>query len=149
MNQAPLQVLVVEDNPGDVVLLAEAVERAGSAVHLHVTENGQEALAFLERREPHAAAPRPSLIVLDLNLPIMSGREVLAVLAATPAFHDIPVAVLTTSRIESGICEGYPRGNCRYFIKSAEFRELVKIVQEMVRFANAAGTDAGGTGEAR
>lgn len=147
MSAPALETLVVEDNPGDVLLLAEAVERAGLAARLHVVEDGREALAFLRRSGPHAAAPRPDLIVLDLNLPVMSGREVLAELAAAPELHEIPVAVLTTSRIEASICDGYPAGRCRYFVKPGDFFELVQIVCEIARFARGAPAAAAGAEE--
>jgi len=135
MNGAALVILVVEDNPGDVLLLTEAIAQTGIAARVHAVEDGEAALDFLVRRGDHAAAPRPGLIVLDLNLPIKSGREVLAEIMADPALHDIPVAVLTSSKAESDVCDGYRKSRCRYFVKSGDFKELVDIVRRMEQFA--------------
>jgi two-component system response regulator len=128
-------VLVVEDNPGDVVLLTEAIEQAGIQTQIRVVGDGDEAMDLLGGRGVHRAAPRPDLIVLDLNLPLKSGREVLAELNADPALNDIPVAVLTSSKTEADVCDGYTPGRCRYFVKTGNFEELVEIVRHMERFA--------------
>lgn len=135
MNEAGLVLLVVEDNPGDVLLLTEALEQTGIGAQVHVVGDGEEATDFLVRRGRHAQAPRPDLVVLDLNLPIKSGREVLAEISADPALNGIPVAVLTTSKHESDVCDGYTAGRCRYFVKTGDFDKLVGIVRHMQRFA--------------
>lgn len=135
MKEAALVMLVVEDNPGDVLLLTEAVEQTGIAARVLVVGDGDEATEFLARRGCHTGAPRPGLIVLDLNLPIKSGREVLAEIMADPALNEIPVAVLTTSKCETDVCDSYTPGRCRYFVKTGDFEELVGIVRHMERFA--------------
>jgi CheY-like chemotaxis protein len=137
MKKRALELLVVEDNPGDVVLLTEAVERTGDDVRIHIATDGEEAIEFLGRSGRYADAPRPDVIVLDLNLPIKSGREVLAELRAVPAWNSIPLAVLTTSKTESDCCAGSARGRCRYFVKPGDFKELVEIAQQIVQFARA------------
>jgi len=133
--QSSLTVLLVEDEPGDIVLFREAVEQAGMQASLHVVGDGLEALQFLRREGRHADAPRPDVIVLDLNLPLKSGREVLEELKADPSLCAAPVVVLTTSRSESHIVEGYPGGRCLYFSKTADFHELVEIVKQIGAFA--------------
>lgn len=145
MKEAALVVLVVEDNPGDVLLLSVAVDQTGIDARVCVVGDGDDATDFLARRGCHAAAPRPDLIVLDLNLPIKDGREVLAEIMADPVLHDIPVAVLTTSKSESDVCDGYTRGRCRYFVKTGDFEELVETVRRMEQFALSVRSDQGGT----
>ncbi len=135
MKPETLVMLVVEDNPGDVLLLAEAIEFAAIDARMHVVENGEEAMDFLGRRGSHAEAPRPGLIVLDLNLPLKGGWEVLAELRADPGLRDIPVAILTSSRTDAGICDGDTSGRCRYFVKTGDFKKLVGIVRQLERFA--------------
>jgi two-component system, chemotaxis family, response regulator Rcp1 len=98
-----LEVLLVEDNPGDVRLMQEALRGSSSDVNLHVACDGPEALAFLRRQGSHAGAPRPSLILLDLNLPKLDGRQVLAVIKKDKALKTIPTVILTTSEAEADI----------------------------------------------
>lgn len=144
MKEAVLELLVVEDNPADVLLLNEAIEHLGGAVRVHVVGDGSEATDFLARRGSHAAAPRPDLVVLDLNLPIKSGREVLTEIRADPDLNGIPVAVLTTSKTESDVCGGYAAGRCRYLVKTGDFNELVEIVRQLERFARSVRGDRAG-----
>ncbi len=144
MKEAAVVLLVVEDNPADVLLLSEAIEHSGSDVRVHVVEDGSEATDFLARRGSHLEAPRPDLILLDLNLPIKSGREVLAEISADPVLKDIPVAVLTTSRTESDVCDGHTAGRCRYLVKTGDFNELVEIVRQLERFARSVRCDRAG-----
>src|SRR6188474_3109073 len=92
----PIDVLLVEDSPGDVRLTQEALREANRAIHLHVAVDGVEALAFLKREGRYLRAPRPDLILLDLNLPKMDGREVLAQIKASDALRTIPTIILTT-----------------------------------------------------
>src|SRR5277367_2155244 len=93
----PIEVLLVEDSPGDVRLTQEAFRDANKAIHLHVASDGVEAMAFLRREGIHAKAPRPELILLDLNLPKMGGLEVLGHIKKDPDLQAIPVVILTTS----------------------------------------------------
>src|SRR3954468_15415092 len=96
----PIEILLVEDNPGDVRLTIEALKEAKVRNHLSVAKDGVEALAFLRREGQYGAAPRPDLMLLDLNLPRKDGREVLAEIKEDPSLRSIPVVILTTSRAE-------------------------------------------------
>ena len=129
------KVLMVEDNPADVALFAEAVLDVGVALRIHTVSDGLAALAFLRGQEGRDGVFRPDVIVLDLNLPIRNGKDVLAELTTDPRLRDIPVAVLTTSKSESDICRRYPASRMLYFAKTAEFHELVGIVRRIVDFA--------------
>jgi two-component system, chemotaxis family, response regulator Rcp1 len=109
----PRQVLLVEDSPGDVRLTQEAFLLANPAVRLHVVTDGVEAMAFLNRSGDHGAAPRPDLILLDLNLPRMDGREVLARIKANEALKTIPTVILTTSDGQLDVARSYQlQANC-------------------------------------
>ena len=109
----PLHVLLVEDNPGDVRLTLETFRDANESVRLHLADNGIEAMAFLRREGPNARAPRPVLILLDLNLPKMDGREVLAEVKGDNDLRTIPIVILTTSDAESDITRSYQlQANC-------------------------------------
>ncbi len=129
----PLHVLLVEDSPGDVRLTREAFRDANLAIRLHVAMDGVEALAFLKQRGVHASAPRPDLILLDLNLPKMDGREVLAQIKGDEALKTIPTVILTTSDAEADILESYQlQANC-YLSKPVqldEFENLVKSIND-------------------
>src|SRR5580698_4145720 len=98
-----IEVLLVEDSPGDVRLTKEAFREANGAIHLHVASDGMEAMAFLRQEGSHASAPRPDFILLDLNLPKMDGREVLALIKNDDGLKTIPTIVLTTSTAEEDI----------------------------------------------
>src|ERR1700730_17700014 len=99
----PIEVLLVEDSPGDVRLTQEAFRDANRSIHLHVATDGVEAMAFLRHEGAHVRAPRPDLILLDLNLPRMDGREVLAQIKADDRLKVIPTIILTTSEAEEDI----------------------------------------------
>ena len=130
----PIQVLLVEDSPGDVRLTREALrEAANSSIQLHVATDGVQAMAFLRREGIHVQAPRPDLILLDLNLPMMDGREVLAQVKADPVLKVIPTIILTTSEAEADITNSYQlRANC-YLSKPVQleaFESLVKSIND-------------------
>jgi len=109
----PIEVLLVEDSPGDVRLTQEAFREANSTVRLHVANDGVEAMAFLRRQGQHLHAPRPDLILLDLNLPRMDGREVLVLIKEDEDLKTIPTVILTTSDAESDIVKSYQlQANC-------------------------------------
>jgi two-component system, chemotaxis family, response regulator Rcp1 len=113
MNPEVIQILLVEDSPADVELTIEAMRDAKVANQLHVVIDGVEAMAFLRQEGPYASAPRPDLVLLDLNLPRKDGKEVLAELRADANLQPIPVAVLTTSKAEADILRSYQLGaNC-------------------------------------
>lgn len=129
----PIEVLLVEDSPGDVRLTQEAFRDANKAIHLHVASDGVEAMAFLKREGVYARAPRPELILLDLNLPKMDGREVLAHIKEDPNLKTIPTVILTTSEAEADIVKSYQlQANC-YLSKPVQldaFEALVKSIND-------------------
>ncbi|MGB6545764.1 MAG: response regulator [Candidatus Acidiferrales bacterium] len=129
----PIEVLLVEDSPGDARLTQEAFRDANPAVNLTVTADGVEAMAFLRREGLHGRAPRPDLILLDLNLPKMDGREVLAHIKADHNLKTIPTVILTTSDAEADIVKSYElQANC-YLTKPvqlAAFEALVKSIND-------------------
>ena len=129
----PIEVLLVEDSPGDVRLTQKAFRDANKSIHLHVASDGVEAMAFLRREGIHAQAPRPELILLDLNLPKMDGREVLARIKEDANLKTIPTVILTTSEAEADIANGYQlQANC-YLSKPVEldaFESLVKSIND-------------------
>jgi two-component system, chemotaxis family, response regulator Rcp1 len=129
----PKEVLLVEDSPGDVRLTKEAFRDANSSIHLHVVSDGVEAMAFIRREGAHIRAPRPDLILLDLNLPKMDGREVLANIKEDASLKTIPTVILTTSEAEADILKSYQlQANC-YLSKPAQldaFESLVKSIND-------------------
>ncbi len=129
-----VDILLVEDNPGDVELTKEALKDAKVATRLHVVEDGAAALDFLFQRNGYTDAPRPDLILLDLNLPKKDGREVLSEIKAAPALAGIPVVILTTSQAEEDIARAYKlHANC-YITKPVDFRQFVHVVQSIENF---------------
>ena len=132
-DRRPLEILLVEDNPGDVRLTKEAMREGGVDNRLSVAMDGEEALDFLHRRSPFEDAPRPDLILLDLNLPRKDGREVLAEIKADENLRQIPVVVLTTSQAEEDICKAYSlSANC-YINKPVEFddfQQVFKLIED-------------------
>jgi len=124
----PIEVLLVEDSPGDVRLTQEAFRDANHAVHLHVATDGVEAMAFLKREGVHAHSPRPDLILLDLNLPKMDGREVLAHIKDDANLKTIPTVILTTSDAEADIVKSYQlQANC-YLSKPVQLDAFESLV---------------------
>ena len=129
-----VEILLVEDNPGDARLAQEAFREARVPNHLSVVGNGEEALLFLQRRPPHQEAPRPDLILLDLNLPRKSGRELLRDIKTDPGLSRIPVVVLTTSQAEEDIASAYDlNANC-YISKPVDLDEFFQVVQSIEDF---------------
>ena len=130
----PIEILLVEDNPGDVRLTIEALKEGKVSNRLSVARDGVEALAFLRREGPHANASRPDLILLDLNLPKKDGREVLADIKADSSLRRIPVVVLTTSKAEEDILRTYDlHANC-YITKPVDLNQFIKVVQAIEEF---------------
>jgi two-component system, chemotaxis family, response regulator Rcp1 len=127
------EVLLVEDSPGDVRLTQEAFRDANPDVRLNVATDGVEAMAFLRKQGSHAYAPRPDIILLDLNLPKMDGREVLALIKGDEGLKTIPTVILTTSEADADIVKSYQlQANC-YLSKPVQFDEfatLVKIIND-------------------
>jgi CheY-like chemotaxis protein len=130
----PVEVLLVEDNPGDVRLTREALKDARVPVRLSVASDGDQALAFLRRQGEHTSAPRPDLILLDLNLPRTGGREVLAQVKGDAALRRIPVVVLTSSQAEPDVAASYDlNANC-YIIKPLDLDQFLRVVRAIEDF---------------
>ena len=130
----PIQVLLVEDSPGDVRLTQEAFRDANMSIQLHVASDGVEAMAFLRKEGDHLQAPRPDLILLDLNLPRMDGREVLAHVKADDGLKTIPTVILTTSEAEADIVKSYQlQANC-YLSKPVQFDAFESLVKSINDF---------------
>jgi CheY-like chemotaxis protein len=128
-NLAVVDVLLVEDDPGDVVLIKEAFEYNKVHNSLHVVSDGVEALDFLYRRDGHEGAPRPDLVLLDLNLPRKDGREVLEEVKADPGMRTIPIVVLTTSEAEEDILRSYDLHANAYVTKPVDFDRFIEVVR--------------------
>jgi CheY-like chemotaxis protein len=130
----PIEILLVEDNAGDVRLTREAFKDGKLHTHLSVVADGEEALAFLRREGPYAGAPRPDLILLDLNLPRKSGREVLAEIKTDEHLHRIPVVILTSSQAEQDILASYDlNANC-YISKPVDLDQFLRVVKSIEEF---------------
>jgi CheY-like chemotaxis protein len=130
----PVEILLVEDSPSDTELTVEALKEAKVGNHLSIVEDGVEALAFLHRQGKYSAAPRPDLIMLDLNLPRKDGREVLREIKADHSLQTIPVVVLTTSRAEQDILQAYHHhANC-YITKPVDFDQFLNVVRSIESF---------------
>lgn len=124
-----MDILLVEDNPGDARLAAEAFKEGTVPTRLHVVPDGIEAMSFLRRQGSYESAPRPQLVLLDLNLPRKDGREVLAEMKEDPGLRRIPVIVLTTSQAESDISRVYDlHANC-YIVKPVDFDRFIDVVK--------------------
>jgi chemotaxis family two-component system response regulator Rcp1 len=130
----PIEILLVEDNPGDVRLTQEAFKDGKILNKLHVVGDGIEALAFLNQEGEYADVPRPELILLDLNLPRKDGRDVLAEIKADGDLRRIPVVVLTTSCSEEDILKSYDlNANC-YITKPVDLNQFIKVVKSIEDF---------------
>ena len=130
----PIEVLLVEDSPGDVRLTREALKDAKVHINLHVASDGTEAMAFLGRQGEYAHVPCPDLILLDLNLPKKDGREVLAEIKDSPALKTIPVVILTTSASEADILRSYRlHANC-YITKPVDLEGFLSVVRSIDSF---------------
>lgn len=130
----PVEFLLVEDNPGDVRLTQEALKDSKVRNNLNVLGDGLSALAFLRRQSPYENAPRPDIILLDLNLPKMDGRELLSHIKADPKLKRIPVVVITSSEAEQDILRTYDlHVNC-YVTKPVDLDQFIKVVQSIETF---------------
>jgi two-component system response regulator len=133
-NTKPIEILLVEDNPGDILLTQEALRDDKLKVKLSVVTDGKEALDFLYRRGTYSDAPRPDLILLDLNLPRKDGREVLAEIKNDPSLKSLPVVILTTSQAEADIVKAYMlNANC-YIQKPIDLEQFIKVVKSIESF---------------
>ena len=133
-NGRPVELLLVEDNPGDVRLTIEALKEGKVRNNLHVVGDGAEALAFLRREGKFQDSVRPGLILLDLNLPRMDGRELLAIIKDDPHLKKIPVVVLTTSKAEEDIVKSYNlHANC-YIAKPVDLNQFLEVIKAIEGF---------------
>ena len=129
-----VEILLVEDNPGDVRLTQEALKETKLRNNLNVVWDGEEAMAFLRREGQYADAPRPDLVLLDLNLPKKDGREVLAEMKGDPGLKRIPVVILTTSMAEADVLRMYDlHANC-YVTKPVDLDQFIRVVQTIEEF---------------
>ncbi|MFH8484659.1 response regulator [Streptomyces longisporoflavus] len=131
---APVDVLLVEDDPGDELMTREAFEDNKIRNNLHVVRDGEEALDFLYRRGEYEGVPRPDLILLDLNLPKYDGRQVLEKIKSDPDLQDIPVVVLTTSAAEEDILRSYKLHANAYVTKPVDLDQFIAAVRQIDDF---------------
>ncbi|MCB9098426.1 MAG: response regulator [Anaerolineales bacterium] len=131
INAKPAEILLVEDNEDDVILTQEGFKLAKLRVSLHHVPNGQECLAFLRKQGRYANAPTPDLILLDLNMPVMDGREVLEQIGADDSLNHLPIVILTSSIEEQGILKMYKLRCSSYIVKPVDFTQFVRVIQEM------------------
>ena len=132
--EKPVEVLLAEDNPGDVKLTKKALEQGKLANNLHVATDGVEALQFLRQEGEYADEPRPDLILLDLNMPRKDGQDVLKELQEDPDLRRIPVVVLTSSESEEDIAKSYELNANAYLTKPVDFDGFIEIVNRMENF---------------
>jgi CheY-like chemotaxis protein len=129
-----IEVLLVEDDPGDVLMTREAFEDYKVTNQLHVVQDGADAMAFLRREGEYADVPRPDLVLLDLNLPRMDGREVLQAIKSDPTLASIPVVVLTTSEAEEDVLRSYSLHANAYVTKPVDFERFIDVVRQIDDF---------------
>jgi two-component system, chemotaxis family, response regulator Rcp1 len=129
-----VEVLLVEDSPGDIRLTREAFRDANAAIHLNVVTDGVEAMAYLRRQGDQVDAPRPAIILLDLNLPRMDGREVLAQIKADPSLRTIPTIILTTSEANADIVRSYELQANSYLTKPVQLEKFESLVESINDF---------------
>ncbi len=130
----PVEILIVEDNEGDVGLIEEVFEEAKIRNNLHVAEDGEEAILFLHGKGKFSGSPRPDIIILDLNLPNKDGREVLREIKEDNTLKKIPVIVLTTSNAEKDILKSYDLHANAYVTKPLDFNQFIKVVESIGNF---------------
>ncbi len=128
------ELLIVEDDPGDVLLTREALSQATAAINVHVVGDGEAAVDFLRREGEHTTAPRPDLVLLDLNLPRLDGREVLARIKSDPGLRTIPVVVLTTSKSVEDVRSSYDLHANAFVSKPAELERFLDVVRQVGDF---------------
>lgn len=130
----PIRVLLVEDSPTDLLMTREALDRSKVLLDVHAVEDGVKTLEFLRRQGKYAKAPRPDLILLDLNLPKKDGREVLAEIKADPDLKSIPVVVLTTSKADEDVARAYEcHANC-FITKPVGFANFQEVMRSIERY---------------
>lgn len=134
LDPKPVEILLVEDNPMDVIVTREALKEGKVCNNLSVVQDGEGAIAFLRREGPYANAPRPDMILLDLNLPKKDGREVLSEIKNDPTLRDIPVIVLTTSKAEEDVLNSYQlHANC-FITKPVDLEQFTTVIKSIEGF---------------
>ena len=129
-----VEILLVEDDPGDVLMTKEALQESKLLHNLRVLDNGEEAVRYLKREAPYEEAPRPDLVLLDLNLPRLDGREVLSIVKADPSLRQIPFVVLTTSDAEDDVAHSYDLYANAYVTKPVDFEAFTRVVRQIDDF---------------
>jgi len=129
-----IEVLLVEDDPGDVMMTREAFQDYKLHNQLHVVSDGAEAMAFLHQEGGYAGRPRPDLVLLDLNLPRMDGRQVLEAIKSDPELASIPVVVLTTSENEDDVLRSYSLHANAYVTKPVDFARFIEVIRQIDDF---------------
>jgi CheY-like chemotaxis protein len=129
-----LELLLVEDDPGDVTITKEALEDSKLLINLHVVTDGEGAVQFLRQEAPYEGVPRPDLVLLDLNLPRLSGREVLQIVKSDPDLRRIPIVILTTSNAEEDVLRSYDLHANAYVTKPVGFDSFVTVVRQIDDF---------------
>lgn len=130
----PIEILLVEDNPGDIRLIQEAFKESGFSSHLNIARDGEQALAFLRQQGEYAKSPRPAFVILDLNLPRKDGREVLAEIKKEKGLRQIPVVILSTSTSAEDVLRAYDlHANC-YVPKPLDIERLVQLGRSLEEF---------------
>lgn len=130
----PIEILLVEDSPSDTEFTVRALENAHIANRLSIVPDGVEAMEFLHRRGPYSEAPRPDLVLLDLNLPRKDGREVLAEIRSDPGLTSLPVVVLTTSQADRDVLQAYSLHASCYITKPVDFQQFLDAVRAVEDF---------------
>ena len=130
----PACILVVEDNLADQYLFREGTKEADQPVSLHFATNGEEALSFLRRQGRFASSPRPDVVLLDLNLPLKDGREVLTEIKQDPALKEIPVIILSTSSNPEDMSTSYDLGASSYLVKPSDFNDYMALVKKTIEY---------------
>lgn len=130
----PIEILLVEDSPSDIRLTQIALERSKIYNQLHIVTDGNAAVSFLKKEAPYTEVPRPDLVLLDLNLPALDGRDVLSFIKTTPSLRTIPVVILTTSSSDADILSSYDHhANC-YITKPIDMEQFTKVVTSIKDF---------------
>ena len=130
----PAEILLVEDNENDVMLTRLAFGRSKFRVNVHHVSNGEECLAFLRNQGPHAEVARPDLVLLDLNMPRMTGQEVLAELSTDERLRDIPIVILTTSADKKEVLDMYKLKCSSYTVKPVDFDEFLRLISVLADY---------------
>lgn len=133
-SQKPLEILLIEDNKGDIRLIEEALKESGFFVNLEVISDGNEVLNYLNKVQPYSLAKNPDIILMDLNIPKKDGKQLLKEIKKHPSFHPIPIIILTVSQAESDIIQCYNlSANC-YIVKPFEIDRLMQVIKSIVYF---------------